>query len=250
MAMLTHEDWKMLLERDPQKVENCSEFSDAIRLFYDKESVAHYNMTKLQSLSEPVARINTIHSCVISATAKPDDAGGLHPVVFLAVGARVIRTSNLWQEVGLCNGAAGTVHQILYHEGHRPPDLPISVIVDFDEYNGPTFIPDHPKCIPVSPIIFEWQSDAHKLSREQLPLQVSYAITIHKSQGQTFQKAVIDIGKHEFAAGSTFVAISRLPSLQCALIQPMPFERLQVISRGRSFTIRMEEVRLQNMCHT
>ena len=66
MAMLTHEDWKMLLERDPQKVENCSEFSDAIRLFYDKESVAHYNMTKLQSLSEPVARINAIQLCYIS----------------------------------------------------------------------------------------------------------------------------------------------------------------------------------------
>lgn len=138
---VTQEDWKML-ERDPQKVENCS---DAIRLFYDKESVAHYNMTKLQSLSEPVARINAIHSCAISATAKPDDAGGLHPVVFLAVGARVMLTSNLWQEVGLCNGAA--VHQILYHEGHRPPDLPIAVIVDFDEYNGPTFIPDPPNNI-------------------------------------------------------------------------------------------------------
>ena len=119
------------MERDPQKVENSSEFSDAIRLFYDKESVAHYNMTKLQSLSEPVARINAIHSCAISAAAKPDDAGGLFPVVFLAVGARVMLTSNLWHEVGLCNGAAGTVYQILYHEGHRPPDLPIAVIVDF-----------------------------------------------------------------------------------------------------------------------
>ena len=88
-------------------------------------------MTKLQSLSEPVARINAIHSCAISAAAKPDDAGGLFPVVFLAVGARVMLTSNLWHEVGLCNGAAGTVYQILYHEGHRPPDLPIAVIVDF-----------------------------------------------------------------------------------------------------------------------
>ncbi len=32
-------------------------------------------------------------------------------------------TANLWPEIGLCNGASGIVHQILYQEGHHPPNL-------------------------------------------------------------------------------------------------------------------------------
>ena len=42
-----------------------------------------------------------------------------------------------------------------------------------------------------------------------------------------FQKAVIDIGSSEKTAGITFVAVSRLPTLECTLIHEMPFERLQ-----------------------
>ena len=81
------------------------------------------------------------------------------------------------------------------------------------------------------------------LSRKQLPLQTSCAITIHKSQGQTLQKAVIDIGKSEHAPGTTFVicAISRLPCLSCSLIMPMLFPRLQSISCGRNFLSRIQE---------
>ena len=51
-------------------------------------------------------------------------------------------------------------------------------------------------------------SGNHKLFHPQLLLQVRYAITIHKSQGQTLEKAIIDIGKHKLAAGSTFVAMA------------------------------------------
>ena len=53
------------------------------RLFYDKLSVAQYNSGKLQTLNMPIVRINAIHSCAAIANAKPDNAGGLYPVVFL-----------------------------------------------------------------------------------------------------------------------------------------------------------------------
>ncbi len=237
----TQEDWRMLLQRSPQQVSNCEEFSDAVRLDYDKASVAQYNLDKLQSLGEPIARISAIHSNTAAASASAEDAGGLSPVVFLAAGARIMLTANLWQEVGLCNGAAGTVYQILYRDDHQPPDLPVAILVDFDRYAGPPFIPDRPQCIPIPPLTFEWEAGAHRLSRQQLPLQLRYAITIHKCQGQTLQKAVIDIGKSELAAGTTFVAISRLPRLQCGLIQPMSFERLKAISGGRNFQRRLDE---------
>jgi len=46
----------------------------------------------------------------------------------------------------------------------------------------------------------------------QFPLRLAWAITIHKSQGLTFEKAVIDTGA-SFAAGQTYVALSRCTSL-------------------------------------
>ena len=46
----------------------------------------------------------------------------------------------------------------------------------------------------------------------QYPLRLAWAITIHKSQGLTFEKAVIDAGR-AFAPGQVYVALSRCTSL-------------------------------------
>ncbi len=48
---------------------------------------------------------------------------------------------------------------------------------------------------------------------EQIPLALAWAVTIHKSQGKTFDRAVIDIGR-AFACGQTYVALSRVRSLE------------------------------------
>lgn len=48
----------------------------------------------------------------------------------------------------------------------------------------------------------------------QFPLRLAWAVTIHKSQGQTFDDVCIDIGRGTFAAGQLYVALSRCTSLQ------------------------------------
>src|SRR5207253_9801519 len=50
-------------------------------------------------------------------------------------------------------------------------------------------------------------------SFKQYPVRLAWAITIHKSQGLTFEKAVIDAGD-SFAAGQVYVALSRCTSLE------------------------------------
>lgn len=48
----------------------------------------------------------------------------------------------------------------------------------------------------------------------QYPLMLAWAVTIHKAQGKTFRRAIIDIGKGTFAHGQMYVALSRCTSLE------------------------------------
>ena len=237
----TLDDWKLLLTRQPSSVSDLSEFDDATRLFYSNEQVANYNHEQLIKLANPIAHINARHSSAVAKKMPSDEMSGLEPVVFLAKGARVMLTMNLWSSVGLCNGATGTIVDIVFQNNQNPPDLPIAVIVNFENYRGPHFSEEQPMCVPICPITVSSQTEGSFHERQQLPLRLAWALTIHKSQGLTLSKAWIDIGKSERTAGVSYVAISRVKTLASCVIEPMTYERLTSLKSSANLQYRLQE---------
>ena len=121
----TYEDWQILLSRQPSYIVDISQFNDAIRLFYGNELVATYNYEQLVKTAQSIAQTNPSHSSLQAKKIPCDEMSGLHPTVYLAKGAKVMLTMNLLANVGLCNGATGKVIDIIYENGHNPPDLQI-----------------------------------------------------------------------------------------------------------------------------
>lgn len=122
-------------------------------------------------------------------------------------GAYVMCISNLDLNLGIANGTTG-------------------LVIDFTEEKLPIVQFDKHKIVIGKK---EWKSDnVPGISVFQIPLILAWGITIHKAQGLTLDKAIIDIGKDLFEAGQMYVALSRIKSLQGVYLKEFDISNLKI----------------------
>jgi len=94
------------------------------------------------------------------------------------------------------------------------------VVAGFDSEGNPVVKFMNGRCVTIRP--GKWSSDAEKeddgVTREQIPLRLAYALTIHKAQGASLDSALIDVGPSTFEYGQAYVALSRVRSLDALFI--------------------------------
>lgn len=210
---LSEEGFKILQSRyDPHFIPSSDE--SWITLTTHNATADAINNHELEKITKPVHPFNAVVKGEF-----PENAFPVEQTLQLKEGAKVmfLRNDNETPR-RYFNGKIGTITSIA--------DEKVSVLCagDMDE-------------IIVSPATWEnirytTNPETHTVEEEmigtyeQLPLRMAWAITIHKSQGLTFDKAIIDAGK-AFSPGQVYVALSRCRSLH-SLVLKSPINRYSI----------------------
>jgi ATP-dependent exoDNAse (exonuclease V) alpha subunit len=198
-------------------------------------------------------------------------AAGLQSMLVLGKpgkGARVMITRNVWQgkganiyshgqnftcslaSTGLVNATVGNVEDIIWDVGTHSSDLPLAVLVSYKDYKGPTLWRTEPRegfpggipIVPICPLKTTFESQSQPMARTQLPLRLAWAVTVHKSQGLTLPRIRLGLGPKEFSCGLTFVALSRVTSLNGLLfIEKLDWERVKKLG-GKFLQLRLQDL--------
>lgn len=85
----------------------------------------------------------------------------------------------------------------------------------------------------------------------QYPLRLAWAVTIHKSQGKTFDRVIIDIGSGTFSHGQMYVALSRCTTLDgIVLKQKIQKKHIMMDFRVVNFVTRFQYAQAEKKCST
>ncbi|MBI4767508.1 MAG: AAA family ATPase [Deltaproteobacteria bacterium] len=176
------------------------------------------NQEKLKHLPGKVSTYQGLIEGEFDKSAFPTDKD-----LELKTGAQVMLLNN--DPLGRwVNGSIGKISKIIHQKGEEDVirvELPGNNIVPVTPYTWKIFR-------------YAFDEEARKIFSEpmgsftQYPIKLAWAITIHKSQGKTFDRVVIDIGRGTFAHGQVYVALSRCTSLQ-GIILRQPIQKRHIL---------------------
>ena len=177
-----------------------------IHLMCTNADADRINHRELAKISKPEIEFNAQITGKIAKNLRPNDQK-----VMVKVGAQVMFLNNDSKRRWV-NGSLGVVRSVTERYNEETDRMETIIIVRV--HDG--------ELVDVSE--HTWDISKYKFQdggfvREQIgaftqmPIKLAWAITIHKSQGKTFERAVIDLGWGSFAHGQTYVALSRCTSL-------------------------------------
>ncbi len=137
----------------------------------------------------------------------------------MKVGAQIMCIINIKSELGdilICNGSQGIITEF----------CPLNGFPKVKYNNGIEMV----MCPHV------WSSEKIPgIGVSQVPLILSWALTIHKSQGATLDAAEIDVGSGIFECGQTYVALSRVKSLNGLYLTSFDARRIRINKKVKEF---------------
>lgn len=133
----------------------------------------------------------------------------------LTKNAFVMSIANIDNENGIVNGSQG-------------------IIIDFDNESNPIVKFNNGHIMTV--FRHGWKSETIPgLTVKQIPLILAWSVTIHKAQGLTLDKVIVDIGNDIFECGQMYVAISRVKTFDGLYLENFDITKLKINYRVLNF---------------
>jgi hypothetical protein len=138
---------------------------------------------------------------------------------------------------------------VIWPAGSSRSELPLAVLVSCKTYKGPTLwhtepcpgFPNGIPIVPITPLKTSFEINGKVMSRTQLPLRLAWAVTVHKSQGLMLGRIKLGLGKREFSTGLTFVALSRVKTLDgIMIVDHIDYSRVQKLG-GKHMQYRLDD---------
>ena len=145
-------------------------------------------------------------------------------VLKLKIGAQVMCVINIKMndELLLCNGSQGIVTKF----------CPITEVPIVKFNNG----------VEIPMVRYTWVSEKDPgIGVSQIPLILAWALTIHKSQGSTLDAAEINVGSSIFECGQTYVALSRVKSLDGLYLTSFDYNKIIINKKVKDFYEKLKE---------
>lgn len=173
---------------------------------------AEINEIKLNELTNESLIFNATIEGKLETWQKPNDE-----IIELKVGCKVMAlvnnkvSENRYEYV---NGQIGIVKEPVYslEEGNTKKLIGVKVLFEGNKTESTVLVNTWE--------VIKFAIKEEKIEKEtvgqyiQIPLQVAYATTIHKSQGLSFDSLVFDLEKKPFGTGQTYVALSRCRTIE------------------------------------